>query len=201
MHVGAPVRLGEEGRARSQAGRNIAIQQLRGIAILLVLVQHFSLPNSLIAAFTPGIANPGYSGVELFFVISGFVVTQTLQANRWSVGYFVSRRVFRLYPPILVFLAVSLGVVLLANSYPEGHVARVIFGAPLDRFAAQAFAVLTGTFLGTAPIYVNGAMWSLSVEFQFYVALAVLLGVFALAGLDGARSLRCCACSPSPAWR
>jgi peptidoglycan/LPS O-acetylase OafA/YrhL len=55
MHVGAPVRLGEAGSARSHAGRNIAIQQLRGIAILLVLVQHFSLPNSLIAAFTPGI--------------------------------------------------------------------------------------------------------------------------------------------------
>lgn len=186
MHVGAPIGR-SEGGAMTRHGRNIAIQQLRGIAILLVLMQHLSLPNSLIAAFAPAIANPGYAGVELFFVISGLVVTRTLQANGWSAGYFLCRRVFRLYPPILVFLLVSLGVVLLANSHPEGHVARVIFGAPLDRFAAQAFAVLTGTFLGLSPIYVNGAMWSLSVEFQFYVAIAVLLGVFALAGLDHRR--------------
>jgi peptidoglycan/LPS O-acetylase OafA/YrhL len=153
--------------------KNIAIQQLRGVAIILVLIQHLSISAHILAPL--GITNPGYAGVELFFVISGYVVTRTMLQNEWSVGYFVSRRVFRLYPPILVFLAISLGVVLLANTYPEGHVARIIFGGAMERFRSEALAILTGTMLGHAPLYVNGAMWSLSVEFQFYLAITVFL--------------------------
>ncbi len=61
-------------------GQNITVQQLRGAAILLVLFQHFSLSSSAMAAI--GLTNPGFVGVELFFVISGYVVMQTDWSSR-----------------------------------------------------------------------------------------------------------------------
>lgn len=172
----------------SHAPKNIAIQQLRGVAIILVLIQHLSISAHILTPL--GITNPGYAGVELFFVISGYVVTRTMMHNDWSVGYFVSRRVFRLYPPILVFIAVALGVVLFANTYPEGHVARVIFGGSMERFRSEALAILTGTMLGASPLYVNGAMWSLSVEFQFYIAFALFLVAASIFGASATRVAR-----------
>jgi peptidoglycan/LPS O-acetylase OafA/YrhL len=187
MHAPAsPLAVNSSARPEG-AIKNIAIQQLRGVAILLVLFQHLSISAHLLAPL--GITNPGYAGVELFFVISGYVVTRTMMLNDWSVSYFVSRRVFRLYPPILVFLGISFGVVLFANTYPDGHVARIIFGGTMERFGTEAVAILTGTMLGQpqGPLYVNGAMWSLSVEFQFYLAVAAFLLVAWIFGAQPAR--------------
>lgn len=155
-------------------GRNLTIQQLRGAAILLVLFQHFSLPAALMAAI--GATNPGFMGVELFFVISGYVVMQTLRQHAWSAGYFVGRRIFRLYPPIFVFLLLSGAVFAWANGYPDGHVARAVFGGTVGNFQAQAIEVLTGTYSGThGNSYVFGAVWSLTVEFQFYFLVTIVL--------------------------
>lgn len=162
--------------------KNLAIQELRGIAIALVLLQHLSLPNDLLAALGAPFTNPGYSGVELFFVISGYVVMHSLQRGGWDLRRYAVRRVFRLYPALLVFLAVSALVLALAALHQPGHVARVIFGGSLEAFLTQGFGVLAGTLINLpgGRLYVNGAMWSLSVELQFYVVLAALVGLLRL---------------------
>ncbi len=168
-------------------GQNTTIQQLRGAAILLVLFQHFSLSSSAMAAI--GLTNPGFVGVELFFVISGYVVMQTLRRHDWSVTYFVGRRLFRLYPPLALFLLMAGITFAWANSYPEGHIARAIFGGSPANFWAQSIEVLTGTYSGTnGNSYVFGAVWSLTVEFQFYFLVTALLAIAAALRIGAART-------------
>lgn len=164
--------------------KNLAIQQLRGVAIGLVLLQHLSLPNQLLGLLGGRVTNPGYSGVELFFVISGYVVTMSLLHGGWNLRNYAVRRVFRLYPAMLAFLALSACVLLLARSYPDGHFTRIIFGDSFELFVRQGIGVLTGTFINLpgGALYSNGAMWSLSVEFQFYLALALVVAGLLLSG-------------------
>ena len=75
------------------------IDGLRAVAILLVVVFHFDL-------FSVGKA--GFIGVDIFFVISGFLITsiivQSLEENRFSFATFLYRRVRRLYPALLATL-------------------------------------------------------------------------------------------------
>jgi len=76
--------------------RSDEIQVLRGIAILLVLIVHWSLGTQIFQWI--GLINPGWIGVELFFVISGFVVIRSFERSDFDLGRFVAARTFRLYP-------------------------------------------------------------------------------------------------------
>ncbi len=158
------------------------IQILRGIAITMVLTCHLSFSATLLSALPIRLTNPFYAGVELFFVISGFVVTRSLIRGNYEPGSFLIRRGFRLYPPILAFLAFS-GIVnasIRLSGWPPFAVD--FFCVPLSRFTEQAAAILGGYLINDVglPYYMNGAMWSLSVEFQFY-AVAAAITVVALA--------------------
>ncbi len=175
-------------RPAAATERNLLIQQLRGWAILSVLLAHFSLLNQVLASLPWRVTNPGYLGVELFFVISGFVVTRSLQAHGWGMRHFVVRRAFRLYPAILVFLALCLVVWGATRGWEADALPRRLFGGEASAFLRQAFGVLTGTLTfgyGPEP-YVFAAMWSLTIEFQFYAALALLAAALALAGRQAA---------------
>ncbi len=166
--------------------RNLVIQQLRGWAILLVLAQHISLVTQLLGLLPGRVTNSGYLGVELFFVISGFVVTRSLQRGGWNLRHFVVRRLFRLYPALLFFLGICALVWGVTSFWAPGDLPRQLFGASDWRFVTQGAQVLTGTLtLNTSPrLYVHAAMWSLSVEFQFYAALALLAFAVLRAGGD-----------------
>ena len=77
-----------------------ALDGLRGVAVLAVVVYHFA----------PSIAPGGFLGVDLFFVLSGFLITSLL-VNEWegsrriSLSAFWGRRARRLLPALLVVLA------------------------------------------------------------------------------------------------
>ena len=149
------------------------IEGLRGIAILLVLLFHAGLP------WTPG----GFVGVDVFFVISGFLITGKLwresqQPGGLNITRFYAWRIRRLLPAALVAIA-----------------AITIFGlllaAPLDRSelaadgAASALSLANMRFIGSVDYFAATTspspflhFWSLSVEEQFYLvwpALIVLL--------------------------
>ena len=83
------------------------VQVLRGICILFVLFQHLSISVTLFAKFPKQISMPFYLGVELFFIISGYVVTKSLQKDNFNGVKFLIKRVFRLIPAILIFLGFS----------------------------------------------------------------------------------------------
>jgi peptidoglycan/LPS O-acetylase OafA/YrhL len=152
------------------------IQILRGIAIAMVLICHLSFSATLLSALPIHLSNPFYAGVELFFVISGFVVTRSLIRGKYEPISFLIRRGFRLFPPILAFLAFSglINAAIRLSGRPPFAVD--FFCLPFWHFLTQAAAILGGYLINLAQPtgYMNAAMWSLSVEFQFYAAASIL---------------------------
>lgn len=151
-------------------GYRPALDGLRGIAVLLVMAQHFAVP---------GFFGGGHTGVAMFFVLSGFLITTLLLEERESGGVdlraFYRRRARRLIPALAVFVAV---VVVLALA--RGRLAEV---------GPEALAVLFYVANWAQMFDSLGNMshtWSLAVEEQFYIVWpVVLLSVLALAGRRG----------------
>ena len=142
------------------------IQGLRGLAVTLVVVFHL-WPHVL-----PG----GYVGVDVFFVISGYLITgllaqMALRDGRISLIEFYSRRVRRLLPAaILVLLATLLGTLLFISKARWEETANQILASALYvenwRLAHEAVSYLEADNLPTPVQH----YWSLSIEEQFYIA-------------------------------
>lgn len=137
------------------------IQGLRGIAVLLVVVYHTGLA-------LPG----GFVGVDMFFVISGFVITQVLireyeETGRIKLGYFYARRARRLIPALSTVTIFTLLISLVAMS-PFGEQQQIIKTAIASTFFAgniHLFAMNSYEALKDNPLR---HLWSLGVEEQFY---------------------------------
>ncbi len=161
------------------------VQALRGLAVLLVVFYH--------AKFVfPG----GFVGVDVFFVISGFVIGRQLfgeftQNNRLSFGSFYARRARRILPPLAVMLTV---VVLLSPLLaPISSVDTSKTGIAAALFSANAFlykATADGYFAVSAELNPLLHTWSLSVEEQFYFAIPALLALAWRLGARKKKSLR-----------
>jgi len=146
---------------------NPALDGLRAVAVLLVLVFH---------ARAEGFGG-GFLGVDVFFVLSGYLITRLLADQHSATGgidvpAFYLRRLRRLYPALLLLLAVHLVVSPLAFPNRQGH-AR-------DALIAAAYLSDYGFAFWRVPWVVQHT-WSLSVEEHFYLAWPlVLLLVFRL---------------------
>lgn len=162
------------------------IQVMRTVAILMVLAQHFSLSQTIFDHLPWKLSNPFYVGVELFFVISGYVVTRSVTQGSMNGAAFFIRRLFRLLPPMLAFLVfgvfTNMAMRFSLGNNPWG---TDFFTVSLRTYLAESFHILTGSFINYVPrpAYNHGAMWSLSVEFQFYAAITVMLLLFAVVRL------------------
>ncbi len=138
---------------------------LRGIAILAVLVHHQLTPYSLAG---------GFLGVDLFFVLSGFLITGLLLAEfekrgTVSLKRFYMRRVLRLGPALLLYLLACLVV-----AY---HTQLIDFFTELKLVAiALAYATNWRLALGwDRSLDPTAIIWSLSIEEQFYLIWPLLL--------------------------
>src|SRR3954447_24612074 len=148
--------------------RRLDLDVVRGAAILLALGWHFSGPTGnvvLDALQWPG-KQFGWAGVDLFFVLSGFLMGRlVLGEYRRTGGFdgrrFTARRGVQLWPVLHLFLAV-----------------HALFGAePLGSYLWQN-ALHVQNYAGTSLQH----LWSLAVEEHFYLALALLFPVFARRG-------------------
>jgi peptidoglycan/LPS O-acetylase OafA/YrhL len=144
-----------------------ALDGLRGFAVVLVVLSHFA----------PGVAPGGFLGVDLFFVLSGFLITSLLVAereatNRVSLRNFWIRRARRLFPALLVMV----GVVLVVSWLTEAR--HVVHQVGADGLSALLY-VANWRFILSGESYirqfVEGApsplrhTWSLAIEEQFYI--------------------------------
>jgi len=166
-------------------GRHIpALDGLRGLAILLVLIFHQTVMVPATAAdraFARVVGHFG-SGVDLFFVLSGFLITGILFDSKGSAGYFRSffaRRALRIFP---LYYAVLFAVLVVLPHFPNPKVAKWgVSGA--DQLWYWLY--LANWRIGWVGFRhgILDVSWSLAIEEQFY-----LIWPFAVAAL-GRRSL------------
>lgn len=163
-------------RAAAGGSKLPEIQVLRGISILAVLFCHLSILWTLIDKAPKKITMPLFLGVDIFFILSGFVITNSLSRDQFSGMRFFIKRVFRLTPVILIFLALTFGLNRYFQASSHSPEIKTLFSVSQGSFIEQALSILGGYFVlrKTNGAYYNGAMWTLSVEDQFYAALVLI---------------------------
>jgi peptidoglycan/LPS O-acetylase OafA/YrhL len=162
----------------------IEIDGLRGIAILLVLMTHLWPGSGSAAALQPLMAG-GWIGVDLFFVISGFLIMGILIDTKGSPGYyrnFYARRILRIFPLYYCFLgAVFIGMPMIQGaSYGESQFGQEA-GSPLwYLFYLTNFREALGG--EGIPRFIR-PLWSLAIEEQFYLLFPVVVAAISLRAL------------------
>jgi peptidoglycan/LPS O-acetylase OafA/YrhL len=143
------------------------VQGLRGIAVLAVVLYHSGLP-----------INGGYLGVDIFFVISGYVVTlntqQQISESQFSLNSFYSRRIRRLIPLLTLVNVVTIALCLMFMSL-FGDIQKAfstvrwssLFGANIQLLQENSYTQLTGNPFRH--------LWSLAVEEQFYFLFPLIV--------------------------
>ena len=158
---------------------------MRGIAIMLVMGFHYfyhlesfyykstfypygeTFSNVLIFKY-------GYLGVELFFVISGFVIAMTLESSR-SLLDFAVRRFVRIWPALIVSAVITFFVLNWSDA-PFALTRRQFWPNFLPSLTLTPTALWSGFFPKVD--FVTGVYWSLVVEIRFYIIALVLYGLF-----------------------
>jgi len=156
-------------RAAAHVAYRRDIDGLRAVAVLAVVLFH---------AF-PAVLRGGFIGVDVFFVISGFLITgillRELESGQFSFAHFYARRVKRIFPALVLVMAVCLAfgwLALFPDEYRQlgkhvaggaGFAANFVYWAQVDYFDTAA---------ETKPLL---HLWSLGIEEQFYIAWPVVL--------------------------
>jgi len=145
------------------------IQGLRGVAILSVILFHFF----------PKLFPLGYLGVDLFFVISGFLITsiilKKLKDKEFSFKLFFIKRFYRIIIPVL-FVLVFFGIVSFFLLLPKNL--NAFWNSTLSTllFVPNIFFWITGGYFGTANEYKPLLhLWSIGLELQFYFLFPFIL--------------------------
>jgi len=163
-------------KAASRQGTRLPeLDGLRGMAILLVLVFHYSrfVPSDSAGFKLTQYTNIAWCGVDLFFVLSGFLIGGILIDRKNSPNLFAvfyARRTLRIFPlyflvffSYLIFLFVNLDIPYLF----DGQLPLWPFGMFLQNFSMA--------WTGTSGAAYMGATWSLAVEEQFYLVFPLVV--------------------------
>jgi peptidoglycan/LPS O-acetylase OafA/YrhL len=139
-----------------------AIDGLRGVAILLVFMHHF------------GLFQPGWAGVDIFFVISGFLITGILLRTKHSphyFGHFYARRALRILPLYYIFIVLFFLVIfpIAARLGSSSHYGLTDFTWFL--FHLSNWWIGSG-HMSSSPI---SHFWSLAIEEQYYFVWPLLV--------------------------
>lgn len=162
------------GRGRPGGVRYAGLDGLRAFAVAVVLVYHLF----------PGVLPGGFIGVDVFFVISGFLITSLLVRERRASGRidlrrFWVRRARRLLPAIAALVLVCSPAALAIGG-------DVLVGLPRQILGAFTFSANWLSIAADSSYFAQGApelfrnLWSLAVEEQFYVAWPLILLALAL---------------------
>lgn len=137
---------------------NLSIELLRGVAAIMVMLCHYAV---MIQGTERGWLNFFYTGVDLFFVISGFIFAPTILAPaKENAIAFAIRRIFRIYP--LFLAAVFLYALLPDKTWDSSAILQHAFF--LHTLVSKEIA-----------FFYNPAFWSLPVEIEFYLLITLLI--------------------------
>jgi peptidoglycan/LPS O-acetylase OafA/YrhL len=152
------------------------LDAVRGLAALIVVMHNINLKYPL--PFVPRLFNDGWMGVDLFFVLSGFLITGILLDTRPSKAYFknfYARRCLRIWPlyyALLIFM-----FILIPHFRPSD--AHMIFEPRSSPW--WAYPLFLQNFLVPIPTMATGPLavtWSLAIEEQFYLVWPLLVRFF-----------------------
>lgn len=162
-------------------GKIVELEGLRGLAILMVTIHHFwPTTGGFFERWSP-VAHLGWIGVDLFFVISGFLIGGILLDTRSDGKYFsnfYARRVLRIFPLYYALLLMLFIVV------PVGQMAIHGLGYLDTAFIRESgiplwYVLFAGNIreaiIGTEPAYFLAPLWSISIEEQFYLLCPLLV--------------------------
>ena len=158
----APLRFGVEYR--------LDIQGVRAVAVLLVLLYHAGVPGF----------SGGFVGVDVFFVLSGYLITgivarEVAETGRLSLKRFYGRRILRIIPAAtIVLVTVAIFTALRLPITQWRSIAHEIVGSTFY-FSNWQFAATTNYLNASAPPSPLQHFWSLAVEEQYYLLWPALL--------------------------
>lgn len=148
------------------------IDGLRAIAVLSVVINHY----------WPNLLTGGYIGVDIFFVISGYIITKLIAKEvydlKFSLKDFYIRRIKRILPVlfIVLFISVIFSIYIMlpsdAKNTIEASIATILFGANFLYWKQLQFGYFATMDTGIHPLVHT---WSLAVEEQFYIIFPLLL--------------------------
>ena len=131
----------------------------------------------LSSPLTSSVTSWGFTGVEVFFVISGFVIPYVLLRGRyrWTDAWnFLARRFVRIWPPSAILIVLTIAQFVAIN--------RMGMGDPTGWTSLDAGRVVANFAFAvpfTSETWLNGILWTLAVEFQYYLVLAVIFPLLA----------------------
>jgi exopolysaccharide production protein ExoZ len=172
----------------------VSMEGIRGFAVFLVFLVHYvtlvdpwltkSSTTQILSTYVRSIGN---IGVDLFFVLSGYLIYGMLIRKKKSFGGYIKGRIQRIYP---TFTAVFVIYLLLSAAFPSES--KIPDGWKGVIFVIQNFLLLPGLFDITSIITVA---WSLSYEFFYYLLIPLLIGFLRLRewGWEARATLFCCA--------
>jgi peptidoglycan/LPS O-acetylase OafA/YrhL len=158
-----------------------ALDGFRGLAVLLVMWSHFIAVSPALdhGTVVGRLLKSGYYGVDMFFVLSGFLITGILLDAKGGKGYFkvfIMRRVLRIFPLYYAVLAVVYGGAWLFahdsfHQYDSGPDSHLWFWAYASNWGmvVKGWGTAEGAWLITPDGSSLGHFWSLAVEEQFYL--------------------------------
>ncbi len=157
-------------------GQRPELDGIRGLAVSLVVLSHIGqplLPRSDLGIAIGRTFRPGFLGVDIFFVLSGFLITTLLLdeyriGRRISVQKFYARRALRLLPALVLFLFAYVVYASITN-LPSEPVQQSVWGALF--YVANWQTVFHFDSLSSG----LGHLWSLSIEEQFYLVWPCLV--------------------------
>jgi peptidoglycan/LPS O-acetylase OafA/YrhL len=188
------------------AGRIRELDGIRGLAILLVLIQHYVLDAAIV--HTPGwkshilaLFRLAWSGVDLFFVLSGFLIGGILIDAKKAENYyqtFYMRRFHRIVPLYYLWLALfCVGVFFFGGAKLPPLFLLFKRDIPFWTYPLFVQNIAMAFQGGIGPLWL-GITWSLAVEEQFYVLLPLAIRQWSLKGI---LRLVCCAIIAAPVIR
>lgn len=155
--------------------RNNSFDLIRHLAALLVLVSHHFALSGLAEPGIAGYNSLGGIAVTAFFSISGLLITQSFISSRSFTDY-LSKRIARIFPALILcaFAMTYLAGGIFAKDYVTGSSALIDF-LRISVFGRANIEPITRGFIFDESF--NGSLWTLKIEFGFYLLLAVALGL------------------------
>lgn len=157
-----------------QSKRIPAVDMLRGIAALSVCIFHLSNGNQTFLSdhyWLKDVGSFGWAGVEVFFVISGFIIPYSLYKGEYKIenfGSFFLKRITRIEPPYFfsIVLIIVLNYLSALSPYFKGEAFH------LNYFNLGLHFVYLNDFFNQP--WLNPVYWTLAIEFQYYILIGLI---------------------------